>query len=534
MLAMLQRRRPPHTEHRATDLPALADLVKVLTLALARGEMGVDLHEASPPPEPLQAEGWPQAHRRALLNSGWLEEEPALMVLDGDRLHWRRWHKAMKHLEDTLVSRSSLPPLGGAGMGSSPQARSDPPQPPADLNAEQLAAVEAVSRHRVILLSGGPGTGKTSTVRFMLLRAMAERENLRIRLAAPTGKAARRLQESLRSHPHTAQLVCTTIHRLLQARPGGFGRNRRQPLPLDLLVVDEMSMVDLSLGQALLDALPPEAQLLLVGDANQLPPIGIGAVWQHLQQTSTRQRFGPAAIALHRVYRNRGDLALLSGLLRQEGLEPFWQKLRSLKAGGNIRLETSTDLRIPVAVVQVLREQLDHLQRGARSLAIEGSGHPDPEQAAALLDRLDQRIVLCPRRRGAWGVDALHHQLVEGRHAGEWPEGLPVLCSENQAELGLANGDLGICIGTGSTRRVLFRCSNDDGISRFNLLHPARIRHLEPALALTVHKAQGSEVEEVLLLWPTLDDPDGTALLYTALTRARRHLQLFTLRRTSP
>ena len=121
-------------------------------------------------------------------------------------------------------------------------------------------------------------------------------------------------------------------------------------------------------------------------------------------------------------------------------------------------------------------------------------------------------------------MDSFHRHLVSGTDADEWPEGLPVLCNDNQMELGLANGDIGLCIGRGETRRLLFRCNDDSGSSVCRLLHPARVRRIEPALALTIHKAQGSEADQVLLLWPPCDDAAVTALLYTAITRARHQL----------
>ena len=102
-------------------------------------------------------------------------------------------------------------------------------------------------------------------------------------------------------------------------------------------------------------------------------------------------------------------------------------------------------------------------------------------------------MVLCPRRRGPWGVDAVHQRLLDSSEPQRWPSGLPVLCSENQPELGLANGDLGVMVGEGAHQRALFLSSDPSGESRHALLHPARLRHLEPALALTIHKAQGCE-----------------------------------------
>ena len=507
VMAMLRRRRPPEANLSPTDHQTLEDLVQKLTAALSVGATSLSIEEGQ---------------RELLERSGWLTDPPQLMVLDGDQLHWKRWHQAMQCLEKELIDRSHTPPSGGqANAVNPPELRT--------LNAEQRAAVHAITRHRLVMVSGGPGTGKTSTVQAMLLQAMAEREALRIHLAAPTGKAARRLEEALQSDPQTKGLPCTTLHRLLEARPGGFGRNSRHPLNLDVLVVDEASMVDLSLAQALLAALPQEAQLVLVGDANQLPPIGVGAVWQHLQHPERRHRFGDAAISLHKIYRNRGDLARLGSLLRNAGDEAFWNACHGLDEQANVALQICHDRRIPDSVSQTLRHRLAELGRATAELSTDSEGQPNPTTSAELLSRLDDLIVLCPRRRGPWGVDALHRDLLQGEDPAGWPEGLPVLCSENQMDLGLANGDLGLTIGKGASRRFLFRCNDGNAGSLFRLIHPARIRQLEPALALTIHKAQGSEVTKVIVLWPPQEGSDSSALLYTAMTRARQRLMLYRL-----
>ena len=518
LLATLLRRIPPEQSSEP-----LVELVHALTLALSRGDISLQLHDEAEAPEGIESKGWPKLHREALVASGWLDGDQSVLVLSHNTLSWRRWHGAMQELERELQRRCFQAPIHATphSATSSQLAKNN------DLSPEQRSAVRAIDHYGVVLLSGGPGTGKTSTVLHMLLRALEHQPKLRARLAAPTGKAARRLQDAIRSHPKTASLPCTTLHRLLEARPGGFGRHRRNPLHVDLLIVDEMSMVDLELGRALLSALPPHCQLVLVGDSAQLPPIGAGAVWQHLQEPDQIRRFNDGAITLTKVYRNRGALAQMSALLRDQGLRPFWSQLSALPKTSNISVACPKTKQIPEAVHAALIQHLDHLKERASALEINAHGQPHQQQAQDLLNILDGLMVLCPRRRGPWGVDAVHQRLLDGAEPQRWPSGLPVLCSENQPELGLANGDLGVMVGEGAHQRALFLSSDPSGESRHALLHPARLRHLEPALALTIHKAQGCEMDKVLLLWPALDDRPSSSLLYTAITRAKQQLLLF-------
>ena len=519
LLATLQRRMPPEQSSEP-----LVELVRALTLALSRGDISLQLQDEAEAPEGIESDGWPRAHREALVASGWLDGDQSVLVLSHNTLSWRRWHGAMQELERELQRRCFQAPIHATphhGPTSSRLAKTN------DLSLEQRSAVHAIDHYGVVLLSGGPGTGKTSTVVHMLLRAFENQPKLRARLAAPTGKAARRLQDAIRNHPKTASLPCTTLHRLLEARPGGFGRHRRNPLHLDLLIVDEMSMVDLELSRALLSALPTHCQLVLVGDSAQLPPIGAGAVWQHLQEPDQIRCFNDGAITLRKVYRNRGALAQMSALLRDQGLGPFWSQLSLLPKTANISVDYPKTKKIPEAVHGALIQHLDHLKQRSSALKIDADGQPHQQQAQDLLNILDALMVLCPRRRGPWGVDAVHQQLLGSAEPQRWPSGLPVLCSENQPELGLANGDLGVMVGEGTHQRALFLSSDPSGESRHALLHPARLRHLEPALALTIHKAQGCEMDKVLLLWPALDDRQSSSLLYTAITRAKQQLLLF-------
>ncbi|KZR76668.1 ATP-dependent DNA helicase [Prochlorococcus marinus] len=547
----LLRRFPP----KASSIH-LEDLVNALMDALARGELQLNLTAVSPPQE-LKAMGWPEAHYQALLASGWLEGAASPMVLNGNQLSWRRWHGDMDVVIKELINRSNVDQPTSICI--------TPSQHPAlldGLNPEQQAAVEAIDHHGVVLLSGGPGTGKTSTIVQMLARAVTLRPGLKIGLAAPTGKAARRLEEAVRKGLETisppqrqalTSLPCSTLHRWLQARPGGFARHQQHPLMLDLLVIDEMSMVDLTLMQALLNALPVDSQLVMIGDPDQLPPVGSGAVWHQLQQADIRQQFNHGAIHLHQLYRNRGSLATLSRVLCDQGLSAFWQQLSLLPKSANVEQHQCNLSSMPSFLVQHLQEHSRTLQRLTAELMLE---LPDDAYtstmlntnlavaAESLLDSLERLMVLCPKRRGFWGVDHVHRALLgQSLEAGvmRWPLGTPVMCCENQAELGLANGDVGLVVGQGDNLRILFRVISEQGGLTTRFIHPARLSVVEPALALTVHKSQGSEADHVILLWPEITAVSATSadgcesasrferkLLYTAITRARQRVDLIT------
>ena len=495
----LLRRLPPQT----TDA-TLAQLTQELVDALERGE----LHLPLTPERDLLAR-----------TSGWLEGDDSPLLVQGNRIGWRRWLEAMDAVVAQLLARS-FPDL--------PPARQAPPCP-RTLNDEQRSAVLALDRVAVVLLSGGPGTGKTSTVLELLRRAQARHPEQRIGLAAPTGKAARRLADAVR--PALDTVPCFTLHRWLEAAGEGFRRHRQRPLELDLLVIDEMSMVDLALMTALLEALPPGCRLVLVGDPAQLPPVGSGAVWHRLQEPAVRDRFQAGAIELRRTYRNRGALAELATALRSGGMAACRQQLLALPEVANVRHHSARSGRLPALVRQQWQQRHQHLSGLAAPLAT-CPDHALQQASAPLLEALELDLLLCPRRRGPWSLEDIHRTLLGTSVLADpmrWPEAVPVICGGNQPELGLANGDLGVKVGRGQESRLLFRVIDGDGRPRVRRLHPARFTALEPALALTIHRAQGSEADRVTVLWPLAEEGAyESCLLYTAITRARGSLDLIT------
>ena len=495
--------------HQCPVDPLVNELIEALTAALAEGSLAIAIPSAE--------------HRQALLASPLGQPPDGPLVLEGDQLLWRRWQQQREQVLETLIglaqsrlaqSRSAPFELSAMGQGQ--------------LDGDQQRAVQAVLEHQLVVLEGGPGTGKTSTVAAMLEGVLAGQPSCRIHLAAPTGKAAARLRAALGS----TAFPCSTLHKLLESRGDRFGRNRRHPLALDLVVVDEVSMVDLGLMEALLDAMPAEGRLVLVGDSAQLPPVGAGAVLLELNEPTRRQRLGSAAIRLRTTYRNNGAIAAVAATLAEAWTpqvgeqallpEATTAQLAQLTSCDNLRWLPVPSGQLPLALMERLKDHQHQLQQRYQS-----SDPGDGREAQSLLTALDQLLVLTPLRRGRWGVDAIHRELLgEAMASGpeQWPLGTPVLCQRNLAELGLANGDVGLVVALQGQRRLLFAApGSPDPL----LIHPAQLADAQPALALTVHKAQGSEADEVWVLMPEMARP-SQRLLYTALTRAKQRAVLIT------
>jgi exodeoxyribonuclease V alpha subunit len=553
--------------------PLVSEAIAALTLALAAGDLECPLPLLQGPGS-ARADGSVSLAR--LQQSALVQASDSPLVLEGQRLGWRRWQQSLQQVLAALVERAQAPPPAwpaAAGEPAADEPSAGEPAPAAGtlaaatfaapLDDQQRRAVGAVLARGLVLLEGGPGTGKTSTVAAMIRAVQEQCPQARIHLAAPTGKAAGRLRQATGDrHP------CSTLHRLLEQRGDRFLRNRRNPLGLDLLIVDEVSMVDLELMAALVEALPASCRLVLVGDPAQLPPVAPGAVLAALQRPEPRAALGDAVVRLETTYRHAGAIAAVAATLRQWGeadrpdrpspagaetlLEELRPQLQRLAEGDNLHwLEvpwTGWAASLPEPVRQRLQEHRLKLAELAQAVGTQAAGaHGAKDQAAAveaLLAQRDRLLLLTPQRRGPWGVETLHRLLL-GEAAADparWPVGTPVLCLRNRDDLGLANGDLGVVVGDAPATGPDSSLDSNRDVQRWLVfgphpsqrLHPAQLAGaVEPALALTVHKAQGSEAEEVIVLVPP-GEPRDPRLLYTALTRARQRALLVTGRGTGP
>ena len=412
----------------------------------------------------------------------------------------------------------------------------------------QRSAAEVALHHRLALVVGGPGTGKTYTVARLLAVLLQQQRPgvapLRVALAAPTGKAAARLQESVAlalAQPDVvehvapavreqlAAVVPTTIHRLLGPLPEQrqrFRHHRGNPLPHDVVVVDETSMVSLPLLSRLLEAVHPDARLVLIGDPDQLESVELGAVLGDLVAAAGSPPLAGHVVRLLRGHRFGGDspIALLADAVRDGDADAAVECLRrgaaGDAAGSTLRFVDTDDPSLPTAVLAV-HDVVQPVLARLRVAAEAGD-------ASAALRVVGEARILCAHRHGRFGVSAwndLGERWLTGRvtaegSLGNWYAGRPLLVTRNDPRLGLSNGDTGVVVREGDGLVAVFAAAG--GSLRFD---PAQLEGIETAYAITVHKSQGSEYPAVVLVLPPERSPlVGRELVYTGATRAERHL----------
>lgn len=451
----------------------------------------------------------------------------------------------------------------------------------------QKIACALAARSGFAVITGGPGTGKTTTVVRLLglLQTLALRDGgsrLRIRLAAPTGKAAARLNASIAAQvaqlqvdPSVKQAIpaeVTTLHRLLGTRPDSraFRHNAENPLHLDVLVIDEASMIDLEMMAATLEALPPDARLVLLGDKDQLSSVEAGAVLGDLCARADAGHYAPStrdwvqAVCGEDVtpWTNGDDAAALDQHVamlrfsRRFGSDSGIGALAAaINEGDATRARSAFDMfddvvlgtPTPTAIAKLAiegrddapgyRHYLDWIERerppvGADDAAVAAWGRGALRAYAGFQ-------LLCATRLGDHGVLAQNARIAQGlldrgliEATGGWYEGRPVMLTRNDYALGLMNGDVGVTLWVpdgqgGMALRVAFAVMDEHGGERIRFVVPSRLAAIETVYAMTVHKAQGSEFEHTALALPPDASPVLTReLVYTGVTRARRWFTL--------
>ncbi len=445
----------------------------------------------------------------------------APLVLEDKRLYlYRYWWdeyrlaQAIKQLNRHIPSTLADADLQQLSVGTHPQ---------------QAQAIKVALQSGFTLITGGPGTGKTFTLVRILIALLQQNSQLTVALAAPTGKAAARMQEALRQSlaqlPVAQQLLkalpqtAFTLHRLLGMGHGTQPKfNAQQPLPYDLIIVDEASMIDLRMASQLVTAINPQARLILLGDANQLAAVEAGAVLAELNKAQTlknsrvhltqSQRFGGQIGQLAEAV-CRGDTLTVTQLIEQSSDELNYAPLEQVES-------LAKKLFIGYqAFAQALKSKTDIVD---------------------LLKLFDDFRVLCAVREGSYGVNALNQRLsllLQKELAQNedplavWYHGRPVMVTQNDYSLDVFNGDIGITLEEEDGFYVYFP-ARDTPTKRVSA---ARLAHSETALALTIHKSQGSEFKQVAVVLPKEELPILTRqLLYTGITRAKKQIQLWALK----
>jgi len=386
---------------------------------------------------------------------------------------------------------------------------------------QQEAAKKALTR-AFCIITGGPGTGKTTTVvKILALLQELAKQSLHIALVAPTGKAAMRLQESI--GVGKASLPCTdivkkhipeqvtTIHHVLGAQPPTpyFKHDATNPLPFDLVVVDEASMVDLALMSKLVDALKPSARLILLGDKDQLASVESGAVLADLTLSLPEH-----TAELLKSHRFQGDIkALADAVNRQQG-ERAWQLLQQKDTAVSLLKDEIIEF-----IATQHRKYLQLIEQGADFKSVYAA--------------FNQFQVLCSNRNGPQSVNDINVRVEHCLQAqnkiqptGAWYVGRPVMVTENNISMQLYNGDIGLCLPDPQCRErlMVFFLRPDGGIKK---VLPGRLPQCESVYAMTIHKSQGSEFDSVLVVLAEQMNPVLTKeLLYTAITRARLSINI--------
>lgn len=532
------------------DDPLFAWSAALVSNWTTRGHICVDLPQLADKPLPIDAEKppicpaldrWKAALHGVVIGK---EGDFAPLILDQkNRLYLYRYWEYQHKLAQALKYRLREPVQIAFPHDLKQQLESlFPPHHLENPDWQKIAALVAILKSFCVI-AGGPGTGKTSTVvKILVLLQMQSEKELQIALVAPTGKAAMRLRQSIiaaKKRLPDAQNVpeeTSTIHRFLRPLNDSpyFYFNESRKIPIDVVVVDEASMVDLALMSKLVQALPPSSRLILLGDKDQLASVEAGAVLGDLCENVQRGFSADFQSQLNKFIPEINELPILDHASNLQDAVVLLKHSYRFDSKNKIgRLAQAVNNGNADQVIEILRETgneviwLENPEEWKKYAKQGYESYLQPfDNPQQILEAFQNFRVLCAHRQGRWGVAYLNRQIEEllgfskqNQHYAH----RPVMITQNSYGLQLFNGDIGILLY--ENKRLFAYFENTDG--GYRQLPAARLPVHETAFAMTIHKSQGSEFESVLLLLPDQESPILTReLLYTGITRTKQRLIL--------
>lgn len=445
------------------------------------------------------------------------DRTPAPLVYDGQRLYfWRQWHEEYALARQLAKLLAPQPAVQVSLMPNDPA------------NALQRAAIELAARQPFSIITGGPGTGKTFTLVRIVRALQAAQPELRIALAAPTGKAAQRMQTVLSAEFSQAGIAmgnmqtAQTVHRLLGLGGAAPRYHAKNLLPFDLIVIDEGSMLDLALASQLFAAIGVGTRLIILGDANQLAAVDAGAVLADLSEATQLAAYRIELQESRRFDPQQGIGRLAAAVLKNDRIAIGQALAASATNGGQVQHYVPDEAK-PEASYALLWQgfsaYVDALQQRV--------------PVAELFACFEQYRILCAQRSGLFGTQQVNRAMssrlqlalgIRKSRQQEWYHGRPVLVTRNDYGLRLSNGDIGLCLADEQGRWQLHFSHLAEPIA----VTRVALEQLETAFALTIHKSQGSEFKRVaMLLDPKAGGLLSRELVYTAITRAKEQIDVW-------
>jgi len=528
------------------------DVINLLKESEKRGETFIEIDNINKEFE-FEGNEWPEKHINALKKSGLIFTQDSPIIFENRKLSFQKWSNKIKKILDILSQK-----INKNNTNLSKEYRSDS-------SDKKTTIINLFEESNLIFLQGGPGTGKSTLILEIILHYLNKNNYINIGISAPTGKASSRLKESLdykKKSDHAINKVeCQTLHRWIYNSINKKGKLKYDLKELDLFVIDEMSMVNIDLFEIIINSIAKDCKLLLVGDANQLPPINSSSIWNYIFSNLTKNTFNSSIVNLEKVYRNSGDIVELSKLIFNKNNNLFNYKFDQIsknKILSNIRIFKNENKSVPEKLVNNINIHLQNLKDSVQLLsnksyifdeAIDNLYDCENDLIVEIFKKLNSQMILCKTNSGIWGVNDINKLILNQNNPYnflKWEEGIPIMCTENNNDLGISNGDIGVVIGEGNFRKFLFRKFNKFNNQVAALIEPNKLENIVPAVALTIHKSQGSESDKVFVLWNQnlsksnfinkdnqkkiiLKDNFEKRLFYTAITRAKKNLTLYYL-----